>query len=181
MRITSVFPPAPILLRQRHAHPVAELSCDRQGGIGRAAFQLADLFPIQSVLASQLILAHSTSFPEFLQAPPQTLADAFGEVVGVVVVRRDGHEDSSPEFIEHELLLSGTQWRARNGVPGGVDVLPCPALGDEYGYFHTFVLTRDAWKQGERRSGVVGEMTIDGLFDRWIIRACGLMQTGLRG
>ena len=119
--------------------------------------------------------------PQAQQTSRQMLMDPLGVVVGVVVVRRDGHEESSPKFVEHELLLSGTQWRARNGVPGGVDVLPCPALGDEYGYFHTFVLTRDAWKQGERGSGVFGEMTIDGLFDCWIIHACLWMQPGLRG
>ena len=100
---------------------------------------------------------------------------------GVVVVAIRGHEESSPELVEHELLFGGVQRGSVDCVPGGVDVLPCPALGDEGGHFHAFVFAREAWKQGERGSGVVGEMTIDGLFDRWIIRACLLMQTGLRG
>ena len=47
------------------------------------------------------------------------------------------------EFVEHDLLLGGAQWRARDGVPGGGNVLPCPALGDEDGEFHAFVFTRD--------------------------------------
>ena len=93
------------------------------------------------------------------------LVDPLGVVVGVVVAIR-GHEESSPEFVEHELLFGGVQRGSGDGVPGGVDVLPCPALGDEGGHFHAFVFTREAWKQGERGSGVVGEMTIDGLFDR---------------
>jgi hypothetical protein len=61
----------------------------------------------------------------------QPLADALGVVMGVVVVRRGRHGGSSPEFVEHELLLGGIQRRARNGVPSGVDVLACPVVGDE--------------------------------------------------
>ena len=38
----------------------------------------------------------------------ETLADGFGVLVGVVVVRRGGHS-LSPEFFEHELLLDGAQ------------------------------------------------------------------------
>ena len=38
----------------------------------------------------------------------ETLADGFGVLVGVVVVRRGVHS-SSPEFVEHELLLDGSQ------------------------------------------------------------------------
>lgn len=134
----------------------------------------------QGHLTAAVQMCSVQRLPQAQQTSRQMLVDPLGVVVGVVVAGI-GHGGSSPKFVEHELLLSGTQWRARDGVPGGVDVLPCPALGDEGGHFHAFVFAREAWKQGERGSGVVGEMTIDGLFDRWIIRACLLMQTGLRG
>jgi hypothetical protein len=60
----------------------------------------------------------------------QPLADTFGVVVGVVVVRRGGHGGSSPEFVEHELLLGRVQWRAGDGVPRGGDVRACLATRD---------------------------------------------------
>jgi hypothetical protein len=56
-------------------------------------------------------VAQPNRFPEFLQAPRQPLADALGLVLGVVVVGI-WHGGSSPEFVEHELLLRGAQWRA---------------------------------------------------------------------
>ena len=146
-----------------------------------ATLNTADRVARDTALHPQRTHAQATAFTKFLQAPRPPLADAFGILVGVVVVRRGGIGGSSPEFVEHELLLGRVQRGAGDGVPGCVDVLPCPALGDEGGHFHAFVFTRDAWKQGERGSGVVGEMMINGLFDCWIIRACLLMQTGLRG
>ena len=65
--------------------------------------------------------------------PWQPHADALGVVVDVVVVRRGGHGGSSPEFVEHELLLGRVKGRARNSVPGGVNVLAGPATGDQDG------------------------------------------------
>jgi hypothetical protein len=159
----------PRKLRQLHLESGLVLGCSFWGLFDRHAHER-----VQTLLKTH-------RFPERLQAPRRPPPDALGVVVGVVVVRRGGHRWSSPEFVEHELLLGGVQRGAGDGVPGGVDVLPCPALGDEDGYFYAFVFTRDVWKQGERRSWVVGEMTTDGLFDGWIIRACLLMQAGLRG
>ena len=167
-------------LCQEATELMADLCRQGQLGIGDSPPDLPEVFPAHATLTRHTIFREARCLAKLLQAPRPPLADAFGVVVGVVVAIR-GHDESSPEFVEHELLLSGTQWRARNGVPGGVDVLPCPALGDESSHFHAFDFTRDAWKQGERGSGFVGEMTTDGLFDCWIIRACLLMQTGLRG
>ena len=146
-----------------------------------ATLNTADRVARDTALQPQGIHAQTASFPQLLQAPRQPLTDALGVVVSVVIVRRGGHGGSSPEFVEHELLLGGVQRGAGDGAPGGGNVLPCPALGDEVGHFQACVFTRDAWKQGERRSGVVREMTTDGLFDGGIIRACLLMQGGLRG
>ena len=56
-----------------------------------------------------------------LQAPRQPLEDALGVVVGVVVAGV-WHGRSSPEFVEHDLLLGGVQAGVCNGVPGGVDI-----------------------------------------------------------
>jgi hypothetical protein len=42
---------------------------------------------------SQSILASSAAFPQLMQAAWQSLADALGAVVGVVVVQRRGHDE----------------------------------------------------------------------------------------
>jgi hypothetical protein len=41
--------------------------------------------------------------------------------------------DSYTDFVEHELLLGRVKRRARNGVPGGIDVLAGPATRDQDG------------------------------------------------
>ena len=64
----------------------------------RAAFQLAKVFPAQPTLMSETVFAQATAFPQLQQALRQPLADAFGVVVGVVVVRRGGQGGSSPWF-----------------------------------------------------------------------------------
>ena len=94
--------------------------------------------------------AQTDRLPEFLKPTRQPVADALGVVVGVVVVLRGGHGGSSPEFVEHELLLGRVERRARNGVPSGVDVLPCPALCYEGGEFHACLGAFDLRKAGER-------------------------------
>ena len=50
----------------------------------------------------------------------ETLSDAFGAVIGVVVVRPGGHGGSSLEFVENDFSLGGVQRRAGTGVSGFV-------------------------------------------------------------
>jgi len=67
---------------------------------------------IGTELLPQRIHAQSSPFSKFRQAPWQTLADTLGVVMGVVVVQRGRHRWSSPEFVEHDLLLGRVQRRA---------------------------------------------------------------------
>jgi hypothetical protein len=83
---------------------------------------------------------------------------------------------SSPEFVEHELFLGGAQWRAGDGVPGAVDVLPCRALGDEDGEFAAFTTASHVGKQFRRRDGVVKKLashTGNGILGIAMVGRCG--------
>lgn len=64
-----------------------------------------------------------------------------------MVVQRGGHEESSPEFVEHDLLLGRVQRRVRNSVPSGVDVLFRPVLRYESGEVREHRRTRDRREQ----------------------------------
>ena len=81
-------------LLQRHAKAITELSTDRQGRVGFATLDLADVFPAHSTFTSQTILREACGLAKLLQTPRQPLADTLGVVVGVVVVRRYGYGNS---------------------------------------------------------------------------------------
>lgn len=92
-----------------------------------------------------------------------SVENRLGIVVGVVVVRRGGHRWSSPEFVEHELLLGGTQRRAGDGVPCGVDVAACPALGDEDRQFAPCFMAGEVCQAAESELWVVRFLTTNAL------------------
>jgi hypothetical protein len=74
---------------------------------GGEGFPRASAVPTFDIHAIVAVFAQPTALPQFLKPTRQPLADALGVVVGGVVVRRGGHGGSSPEFVEHELLLGG--------------------------------------------------------------------------
>jgi hypothetical protein len=86
---------------------MADLRRYWQCGIGFATLDLAEVFPTDATLTSEAVFAQPTAFPDFLKPTRQPLADALGVVVGVVIARHGWHPGSSPEFVEHELLLDG--------------------------------------------------------------------------
>ncbi len=53
---------------------------------------------------SETVFAQATAFPQIQQALRQTLADAFGVVVGVVVVRRGGQGGLPLDLEERSFL-----------------------------------------------------------------------------
>jgi hypothetical protein len=59
-------------------------------------------------------------------------------VGGDVGDKPDGSGGSSPECIEHDLLVRDAQFRLRNGFPRGVDDCTCPDLGDKDANFPFF-------------------------------------------